>query len=108
MARYHGKVGFITTKETEPGIWEEVVLEKEYWGDEVQNSRLAEASDQTINNNLNVNLSISIVGNGFLFNNFRAMRYLEWAGDLWEITSVSVQRPRLILNIGGVYNGIKA
>ena len=33
------------------------------------------------------------------------MRYVHWMGALWEVNSVEVLNPRLILTIGGVYNG---
>jgi hypothetical protein len=33
------------------------------------------------------------------------MRYVEWAGVRWDVTDVEVQRPRLILRLGGVYHG---
>jgi hypothetical protein len=33
------------------------------------------------------------------------MRYVEWMNARWKITSIDVKRPRVILTIGGVYNG---
>ena len=32
------------------------------------------------------------------------MRYVEFMGAKWKISSVEVQYPRLILTVGGVYN----
>lgn len=36
---------------------------------------------------------------------FHTMKYVVWMGASWKITSIEVQRPRLLLTIGGVYNG---
>jgi hypothetical protein len=32
------------------------------------------------------------------------MRWLEWKGTKWKVTSVEIERPRMILTIGDVYN----
>ena len=53
----------------------------------------------------NANRSIaSIIADPFAYQNFHAMRYIEWMGAKWKITKVNVQSPRLILSVGGVYN----
>ena len=38
MAKFSGKIGYISTVETEPGIWEEKAIEKQYYGDLVKNT----------------------------------------------------------------------
>ncbi len=79
-------------------------IEKDYRGDISRISRREEDRDNLLPN-LTVNHKISIVADAFADNNIFAMRYVKWMGSLWTITSVEVQRPRLILSIGGVYNG---
>jgi hypothetical protein len=104
MARFYGPIGYSNgTTETTPGIWEETVTEYNYYGDVLRNTRRLEGAE--VNNNLVVNNSISIVADAYATNNFFAMRYVVWMGTKWVITNVEVQSPRLILNIGGVYNG---
>ncbi len=103
MAKFYGKIGYGETKETRPGIWEAVITEKNYYGDVLQFSRRWESSGQ-LNDDLNVSNRISIVADPFACQNFHAMRYLEWMGSKWKISSVEVQYPRLILTIGGVYS----
>jgi hypothetical protein len=60
---------------------------------------------ESVNLNLNVNNSISILADAYAYEHFFAIRYIRWAGALWTVNSVEVQRPRLILEIGGEYNG---
>ena len=104
MAKYFGKIGYAEQVETAPGVWEEQITERQYYGDVVRNIRKLEYSGD-INDNINVSMEISIVADPYAIQNFHAMRYVEFMGSLWKITSVEVNYPRLILSIGGVYNG---
>jgi len=107
MARFHGKVGYGETVETSPGVWEDVITERSYFGDVLRNTRRLQEGE-SINDNLSVNNSISIVADAYANDHFFAIRYVEWVGSLWKVSDVEVQRPRLILRLGGVYNGPKA
>lgn len=107
MAKYFGKIGYAEQVETAPGVWEEQITERQYYGDVVRNIRKLESSGD-INDNINVSMEISIVADPHAIQNFHAMRYVEFMGSLWKITSVEVNYPRLILSIGGVYNGQQA
>lgn len=104
MAKYHGKVGFVTFKEKTPGVDVETPVEREYFGDVYRNTkRWGKGSD--INPDLTVNNQISIVADQYARDNLYAIRYVSWMGTLWSISNVDVQHPRLILTIGEVYNG---
>ncbi|MCI8992294.1 MAG: hypothetical protein HFG80_06140 [Eubacterium sp.] len=104
MAKFYGIVGYAETAETKPGVWKPIIVEKEYFGDLVRNTRRYESADQ-VNDNLTIANEISIVADPYAYENFHAMRYVEFMGAKWKISNVEVQRPRLILTIGGVYNG---
>ena len=104
MAKFCGKIGYIETLETEPGIWEEQVTERQYYGDLIRNTRRLQTSGN-VNDNIVVSNEISIVADPYANQNFHAMRYVEFMGTKWKITSVEVQYPRLNLSLGGVYNG---
>ena len=103
MAKFYGIIGYEVTVETEPGIYEETIIENEYYGDIIRNSRRLDQAAQ-VNDNVNISNQISIVADPFANNNFHAMRYIEFMGAKWKITDVEVQYPRLILSIGGLYN----
>lgn len=105
MARFFGVVGYAEeTKEVRPGVWEESIAERKYFGDVIRNTRRLEKGEY-LNSDINVNNLISIVADPFAYQNFFAIKYVHWMGTNWIVTNVEVQRPRLILTIGGVYNG---
>jgi hypothetical protein len=103
MARFHGNIGFSTTSEVEPGIWEEAITEHEYYGDITRNIS-NNHTESSINNNISLNNSISIVADPYATNNFQYMRYVILNGIKWSITNAEVEYPRIILSIGGMYN----
>lgn len=104
MAKWFGKIGYAVTSETRPGIWEEVIVERNYYGDMTRNSRRLQAASQ-VNDDININNELSIISDPYAMNSFHAMRYAEFMGTKWKITKVEVQYPRLILSLGGLYNG---
>ena len=108
MAKFYGLIGYANTVETAPGVYEEQITTKEYYGDLLRNSRKLQTSSDSLNDNINVANEISILADPFANNNFHSMRYVEFMGSKWKITSVDVQFPRLILTMGGVHNGEQA
>lgn len=104
MAKYYGRIGFAETVETTPGVWDEVITERNYYGDVIRNSRRWE-NGESLNDNLIISNSISIVADDYAYTHFAYIRYVEWMGVLWKPTNVEIQRPRIILQVGGVYNG---
>lgn len=104
MAKFFGEVGYVTTKETNPGVWEEIPDKRNYYGDVLSNYRRLESSGN-LNDDINVNVKISIVADPYAIQHFHAMRYVEFEGARWKITNVEPQYPRLILTLGGLYNG---
>jgi hypothetical protein len=105
--RFYGKIGYGQTVEASPGVWKDVITEFSYFGDVIRNSRRMD-NGAKVNDDLSVSNSISIVADPYANDNFFAMRYVEWAGALWVVSNVEVQSPRLVLTLGGVYNGPKA
>lgn len=104
MAKFFGKIGYAETVETTPGVWEEQITEREYFGDLIRNTRSLQSGEQ-LNDNINISNEISIVADPFAYENFHSMRYVEFMNAKWKISSVEVQYPRLILSVGGLYNG---
>lgn len=104
MAKFFGKIGYSTTVETSPGIWTETIIERPYYGDILKNSRRWQTGE-SINDDLNFGNRISIVGDPYAYNNFAQMRWVEWMNAKWIVSDVEVEYPRLILSLGGVYNG---
>ena len=104
MAKFYGTIGYVNTVETEPGMWEEQEIERQYSGELVKNTRRLESSGG-VNDNVNISNEVSIVADPYAYENFHAMRYIKFMGAKWKINNIEVRYPRLILTIGGVYNG---
>lgn len=106
MNKWFGKIGYAVNKESSPGVWTECITIREYYGNLIRNMQQRQASS-SLNDNLNVANTISIIADPFALQNFHAMRFVEFLGANWKIKSVEVQYPRLILTIGDVYNDTK-
>lgn len=109
--RFSGVVGYAVSTETSPGVWTDVMTEKPYFGDVVTNSRRLEAPSMVppvANPGIALSNSFSIVADAEAYENTLNMRYVIWDSVYWQITDVAVQRPRLILTVGGQWNGNKA
>lgn len=104
MAKWFGKVGFSELAETVPGVWENQITEREYFGDVIRNTRRLQTSDK-VNDDISVSNEISIVADPFAYQNFHSIRYIEFMGTKWKISNVDVQYPRLNLSLGEVWNG---
>lgn len=103
MAKWSGIIGFSVTCETVPGVWEEQIQERRYYGDLTRSMRKIENSSE-VNDNININNQISIVADPFANENLFSIKYITFAGTKWKVRDVEVQYPRLILSIGGIYN----
>lgn len=104
MARFCGEVGYGYTVEVRPGVYDDVITERVYYGDVLRNTRKSEKGE-SVNNDITVGNSITVVADAYANEHFFAIRYVKWAGVLWTVSDVEVQSPRLTLRLGGVYNG---
>ena len=104
MAKFYGTIGYVKTVETEPGMWEEQKTERQYSGELVKNTRRLEGSGG-VKDNVNISNEVSTIADQYAYENFHAMRYIKFMGAKWKISNIEVRYPRLILTIGGVYNG---
>jgi hypothetical protein len=106
--RFSGAVGYATNAESVPGVWTEVFTVKTYYGDFIQYSSRSEPPllvPPTLNGNVGMQISLSIVADAYAYANFSNIRYVTWRGQAWRVSNVAVQRPRLILTIGELWNG---
>lgn len=104
MAKFYGVIGYGITEETTPGVWTDSIVERNYTGDVIKNYKKS-SSGESINDNIDVSNNISILSDPFAMNHFHTIKYVKWMGAAWKVSTVEVQYPRLILTIGGVYNG---
>lgn len=104
MAKFYGKIGFVKVSETAPGVYRPKEVLKSYKGDLLNLVNRWEPGENT-NDELVLNNRISIVADSFAYQNIGAMKFVEQYGSRWKITAAEIQRPRIILSVGGVYNG---
>lgn len=108
MARVRCVIGYVHEDvEVTPGVWKPEVVERFYRGTILRNSRQV-LDDDKINSDLVVQNSFSFVANAYAREHFHAIRYIKWSGAHWKVTEVTEESPRLILRMGGVYDGVKA
>lgn len=107
MAKFQGSIGFGHDVEIRPGYHDMKITERHYKGDLIRNARKLIAEDN-LNSGISVNNQVSIVADPYLLENFWAMQYVTWMGVRWVASSVDAsQRPRLIIQLGGVYHGLE-
>ena len=104
MAKFYGEVGYIAITETSPGIFSEDLVKKYYYGDEIKHTVRVQSSDK-INDDLIPSSQVSIIADPYANDNYLKIRYVTLHGVRWKISNIDIQRPRIILTLGGVYNG---
>lgn len=107
MAKWFGVIGFARSVEKNPGVWIEEIIEREYYGELHRNTRKLQSTDQ-VNDDINVANEISIISDPYVDDNFHSIRYIGFMGAKWKVSTVEVRPPRLILTVGGLYNGEQA
>lgn len=106
--RFSGFVGFTHQVVTAPGVVSDTMTERQYYGDVLALTRRLEQAGgayPTLNDDVTIGNSISIVTDAFANENFSNMRYVRWQGSNWKITNVEDRRPRLVLTLGGQWDG---
>lgn len=107
MPRFYGKIGFLkeeTESETRPSRYIPKMEERMYVGELYKNYARSQNADKSVDD-FSINNDISIVADPYAMNHFSSMKYVEFMGTLWEISSVTVEYPRLRISFGGVYHG---
>lgn len=104
MARYCGLIGFSSTVETAPGVWEDIITERKYYGDISKDFRKSSDKNKIIRD-VSINNLFSIVADPFAFENLEFIKYVKYLGIAWTVESVEVQYPRLLISVGGRWNG---
>lgn len=103
MNKYYGTVGYAITEEVALDVWQDVIVERNYVGNVLRNTSRWNGSEN-LNDNLTINNRISIVADPFAYNNYSSIKYCTWMNSKWKVTHVEVAFPRLILDLGEVYN----
>lgn len=101
---WSGVIGFGETEEVTPGVWEDVITERKYKGFVIRNRQLLQTANQ-VNDNVRISNTISIVADPYANQNFHKMIYITFKGIKWKVSDIDIQYPRIMVSLGGVYNG---
>lgn len=104
MAKWYGVIGFAETVETVPGVNVEQITKRNYYGDLTRNTRRLQSTEY-LNDDITISNEISIIADPYAMGHFHSIRYAEFSGIAWKVSNVDVQFPRLVLTLGGVWNG---
>lgn len=104
MAKFYGAIGYISDEVGGVDVIVEKPIERMYKGDLIKNNRRLNSSEE-LNDNVTISNQISILADPYANNHMHDMRYVKWRGTAWKVVSIDVQPPRLLLTLGGVYNG---
>lgn len=102
MSKFHGVIGYATSKEIEPGVWVDDIVERWHYGDILQNVKSLQTGDKLVDD-FTITNKISIILDSFLNDNLEKIRYIVLMGAKWKTANVEVQRPRIIITTGGLY-----
>jgi hypothetical protein len=104
MAKFAGLVGYVTQDESVPGVWSPVENPVMMKGDVIRQS-LSRQNDNKVNNDVALNHRVSLLGDAYAFEQYFNIKWIELDGRKWEVSSIELQRPRIIVTIGGLWNG---
>lgn len=102
--KFYGPVGFVESVAKRPGVKTHQPIEHLYSGDVLKRS-IKYQNGESVNDSISVQQQISILADPYARSHAGSLRYVKWMGTAWKVTDVSLQYPRLILTLGGVYNG---
>lgn len=105
MAKFYGEIGFTETKETSPGVWEEGILTKKMYSGDLLSFNVRSFTSGKVNTDITISNRISIVADPFANKNLSSMAYVKFKGVKWKVESIDVEYPRIIISLGGIYNG---
>lgn len=109
MARFSGNLGFVTEEETRPGDFSMVPIERPYRGDLLKNALQRSDGTESTNDNFTLSTRISVVVDAYLLDRLFSIKYVTFRypriGGCWKVTNVEPVDRRIILTVGGVYNG---
>ena len=102
--KFYGEVGFVEVTEKRPGVKTLKPVEYKYAGDVLRRSLRYQAGE-SVNDTITPSQQISILVDPYARSHVGSIKYVKWMGTAWKVTEASLQYPRLILTLGGAYNG---
>lgn len=107
--KWSGDIGFFIDKEVVKdgvgtGVWKKQIEDKHYGGEVIRDYRSQE-NNNFVNENLNINNTISIICDRFIDDHIMDIVYITFKNKKFKVKGFTVNYPRIELQIGGLYNG---
>ena len=106
MAKYAGYVGYIVETMVD-GVYTPTSNQVFMTGDveSIRRGRDNSEGNSKVNEDITLSNRISLIGDAYAHQNFMWIRWLEWMGTKWKVSSVTLDTnsPRIKVTLGGVY-----
>lgn len=103
--KWYGQVGYVKHVQSAPSVWTDEETIREYQGDVYRCSNQWTTNSDSTNDDFTANHQISIIADPYTCANCHFIKWAEFMGVRWKVKSFEVKPPRLVLTIGGVWNG---
>lgn len=105
--KYSGIIGYVITYEDPeaPSVYRTKFVKRKAKGDVLDLSTRWQKDKDSTNDDIVLSKKISIIMDPFVAKNFSYIRYVTYMGVKWRVESATPQYPRIVLTLGGVYNG---
>lgn len=103
--RVSGVIGYGEQTKIRPGVVDSVIVEKKYRANVVRPPGSGPDEGQKVNDDLRVSVTLSVVAGAYHSAHVHDILYITWQGKRWKVSNVEVDSPRLIMRLGGLYNG---
>jgi hypothetical protein len=107
MTRFRDKVGYVSQGSLVDGVQEVIVTERVYKG-EVLEATSSLQDGEKVNDDIRLQDRISVLADAYGLENFSRIKFVVRMGIPWIAQTVRVERPRIIISLGGVYHGPRA
>lgn len=106
MTKWYGEIGYVETERTAPGVYTgEIIVKRNYYGDIHRKSSRWNPSGEKINDDLRVNVEISVIADPYALQHCSKIRFVKYMDTYWRATSITPKYPRIIIELGEEYNG---
>lgn len=105
MSKWFGKIGFSSSVEIDDDVWDEEIIEYDFYGDLISHNSSNSLTNSTVVENVQLNNQLVIYADPYAREHYQNIKYVVIDSVKWSVRSVSVKYPKLTLSFGGIYNG---
>ena len=96
-------IGVVEPEEVRPGTWVDKTTEIPLAATILRNSSSYQGNQLSVNDTVRLNHRMSVRFSETLLGLSPAVRYVVWRASKWKVTNIDIERPNMILTLGGPY-----